>query len=127
MQSICLIERLGNGKRKYIEVIDTEKEFASGLRFGKRKAKAILANMEVIDKFVETNGKYPEQSIETYSEDLGCDIHCEKINEFIKYGRTIKKPYLKITFENTSKGFGLDKAETILKLKNEISEFAYSR
>ena len=96
--------------------------------FGIRKAKMILGAMDIIEKFIESNGREPlsDSTIKIENEKHGEPLHCLKENGFDYYDKTIEKPYLVLESLNnlTSKiSFGIEKAKAIVDLEEQIKEF----
>jgi hypothetical protein len=93
--------------------------------FGVKEAKMIITCIEIIETFFRSNGKSPDANKPTSRKNEGYNLNCvcTKQNAFIRGGKVIEQPYLKLTEGETSFGFGLTKAKAILTLMEEIEFF----
>ena len=116
----------------YIEILRNELPFFDDIsfkkefKFGLNKAKMIITCIDIIYLFSITDGQKPEAGV-TYCINngiLNIDCYYKKQDEFTtSFGKRVEKPYLVLESESTSKGFGLQKAEALLLLKEGIKEF----
>ena len=95
-------------------------------RFGVKEAKMIVTCIDVIETFFHSNGKSPDANKPASRKNEGYHLTCvcTKQNAFIRGGKIIEKPYLKIEDE-TGFDFGLTltKAKAILVVMEEIELF----
>ena len=115
-----MIEVLQNGEPFWEELPGAKPHF----RFGTTKAIQLLSCIETIKKFIDSSGKLPGISnpveISSSKWKVECDLHYH--DGFKKRGGWIDRPYLKIIGEKTI-AFGLLKAEALVALQKEITDF----
>ena len=95
-------------------------------RFGLRKAKMLIAGMDTIEKFYNSGGKYPDpgEEIDISDENSGIYCKCTRFIGFEKGNDDIDRPYLKFVDKYKNKiGIGLNKANALLDLGDEIKQF----
>ena len=99
--------------------------YDENFRFGLIKAKMIIAGMNKIEEFYNSNGKSPPLLEEIGIEDNKYSVLCRCVvhDEFPVKGKIIEKPYLKLIGKYDNIGFGLEKARALLDLEEEIKQF----
>ena len=99
--------------------------YDENFRFGLTKAKMIIAGMNKIEEFYNSDGKSPPLLEEIDIEDNKYSVlyRCVVHDEFPVKGKIIEKPYLKLIGKYDDIGFGLQKADALLDLKEEIKQF----
>ena len=100
-------------------------EYDENFRFGLTKAKMIIAGMDTIEKFYNSDGReLPlENAIKIENEKYGIILFCTKFDEFKVYDKILEKPYLELVAEGVRLGIGLQKARALLDLEDEIKQF----
>jgi len=95
-------------------------------RFGVKKARLILLFSDLIEKFVETGGIRPSFGNPIRRTDLNnSPCSCATFPNFTySNGQTINSPYMQLRSGTVAIGFGLQKAEALIDVLNNIKEFA---
>ncbi len=94
-------------------------------KFGTKKARLILASLDLISDFVESDGLRPKYNkvISIFDDELGIRCDCTTYPGFKIKGIYRPYPYMKIESEQTNIGFGLTKAEALLVVERRIEAF----
>lgn len=94
-------------------------------RFGLHKAKLILCFFDIIEEFVNSNGKRPHFEDHQNEESSAC--RCTYSSEFTRSNkREIKQPYLKLKCNESAISFGLAKAQALIDIRDRIEDFINS-
>ena len=123
-----IVEILKDGEPFWENLAGAGRHFS----FGQLKASAILRCMAVIERFVDTDGKYPSDGyyVEVQDPFLKRVYHVSCERSFCTTsGRLVCSPYLDIRKPDCERlvKFGLLKATALLELKDEIEGFVSSR
>jgi hypothetical protein len=116
-----------------IEILRDGEPFWDGLpsvknhfSFGVNKATMILACIDIIEKFSQSEGREPAASkpINVESNEWGLSLQIVRYSSFKSYDKSFDKPYLEINGSNNRKlGFGVMKAKALIHLEEGIKKF----
>lgn len=99
--------------------------FDAHFRFGLIKAEMILTCINLIKELLESGGRSPiaDVRIQTVDVRFGLLCVCHKRSGFRIARVTVNKPYLEIQYGDVRVGLGLQKAESVLVVEDELTKF----
>ena len=134
MPAFTLIEKQYNGN-DLVEILKDDQPFWENLpgagrhfSFGLTKASAIVSSLPIIERFVDTQGRYPAEGYCVEVEDKRMErryrVSCKQ-NFCTGNGGLIYSPYLDISKASGEPllKFGLLKATALLELSDELEAF----